>query len=210
MIKKLINDDLIPSILSKPSKGRRRLVAIAGAPGAGKSTFAKQLSNQFEAAGYANAIMPMDGFHLDNSILLQFGLLERKGAPETFDIDGFSRLIATLATEDQVFYPKFDRKNDLTIANAGMIDSECNIVLIEGNYLLYDASEWRNLKNQWDVSIWLEVAPALLEQRLIQRWLDHGHPPEQAKHRAQTNDMRNVELVRNNLIAPDFIINQDI
>ena len=37
------------------------------------------------------ALMPMDGYHFDNAMLVERGLLPRKGAPQTFDVDGLAR-----------------------------------------------------------------------------------------------------------------------
>ena len=37
------------------------------------------------------ALVPMDGYHLDNAVLVERGLLPRKGAPQTFDVDGLAR-----------------------------------------------------------------------------------------------------------------------
>ena len=58
--------------------GKRALIAIAGAPGSGKSTFAERLSGYL---GKKASVIPMDGFHLDNSVLEAKGLLSVKGAP---------------------------------------------------------------------------------------------------------------------------------
>ena len=70
----------------------RELIAIAGPPGSGKTTLAKTLSNRLAHCSY----LSMDGFHLDNRILVQKGLRERKGAPETFDVNGFMHLLKRL------------------------------------------------------------------------------------------------------------------
>ena len=67
-------------------KARRLMVAIVGAPGAGKSTLAEALAGRIDGA----AVVPMDGFHLDNAVLRSRGILDRKGAPESFDADGFA------------------------------------------------------------------------------------------------------------------------
>lgn len=47
---------------------------------------------------------------------------------------------------------------------------------------------------------------AELERRLVRRWLDHGHSPEQARARALSNDLPNAERVIARRRQPDTII----
>mgnify|MGYP001085387190 CR=1 FL=1 len=89
-------EDLRDRVLQTPRQGKRRVVAIAGAPASGKSTVAAQLVASLVAAGCATRLVPMDGFHLDNRILEARGALARKGAPETFDAGGLLRLVGEL------------------------------------------------------------------------------------------------------------------
>ena len=71
---------------------RRELIAIAGSLGSGKTTLAKILSDRLAHCSY----LSMDAFRLDNRILIQKGLRKRKGAPETFDVNGFMHLLKRL------------------------------------------------------------------------------------------------------------------
>ena len=139
--------------------------------------------------------MPMDGFHLDNSILLERNLIDVKGSPGTFDVVGFAKLISRLSNEPEIIFPKFDRDKDLAIAGAGFISEDCDLVLVEGNYLLLDAPFWCDLSKYWDFSVFLDVEPKLLRERLMQRWLDQGLSLSQAKKRVKDNDLVNVETV---------------
>lgn len=104
----------------------RRLVAIVGAPGSGKSTLAEGLV----AAVPGAVLVPMDGFHLDNRLLDQDGLRARKGAPETFDAEGFVALIRRLKQGGAVVYPVFDRDRDLAVAGAGRVEEQARLVEI--------------------------------------------------------------------------------
>ena len=71
------------------------------------------------------ALMPMDGYHFDNAILVERGLLPRKGAPQTFDVDGLARDLERLrAGGREVIVPVFDRKLDLARAGARAIRPE--------------------------------------------------------------------------------------
>lgn len=187
--------ELAAAIRAAPHSGRRRLVALAGAPASGKSTLATRLAAAVSAAGSTAMVVPMDGFHLHNQTLLERGLLDRKGAPETFDIEGFASLLARLRINEEVFFPIFDRSRDIAIAGGGVVNAACDTVIVEGNYLLFDTPDWRPLSALWDFSIQLDVPFDVLKERLVARWLDHGLTQQDAEARATQNDLRNAMLV---------------
>jgi len=195
---------LVASILNAPQQGQRRIVAIAGPPGSGKSTIAKALVPLVGQAGAIAQVVPMDGFHLDNSILLERNLIDVKGSPGTFDVGGFTKLISRLSNEPEIIFPKFDRDKDLAIAGSGLVSEECDLVLVEGNYLLLDAPFWRDLWKYWDFSVFLDVEPKLLQERLMQRWLDQGLSLDQAKKRVNDNDLVNLKTVVCSSSVADF------
>ncbi|MCG7629949.1 nucleoside/nucleotide kinase family protein [Epibacterium sp. MM17-32] len=185
---------------------KRCLVALSGAPGSGKSTLSGPLAQQMTEQGIAAEVVPMDGFHLDNGLLEKRDLLARKGAPETFDLAGFSHLCRRLRHEDHVIYPLFDRNRDAAIAGAGEVTPECRVVIVEGNYLLFDEPGWRDLFRLWDVSIRMEVPLAELETRLIRRWRQQGLGPEAALVRARSNDLANAARVAAAQLPADLIV----
>jgi pantothenate kinase len=196
-------DQINAALVAQQGAGRL-MVAIAGPPGAGKSTLAEGLAAQLDAA----VVVPMDGFHLDNRVLEARGLLDRKGAPETFDVSGFTSLIKRLQVEVDVVIPVFDRNRDLAVAGARVIGPEARVLLIEGNYLLLDEAPWRDLAPFWDVTIGIEVPIEVLEARLTQRWLDHGFDKTAAMARAMGNDIPNARRVVSGSARADVIIRQ--
>jgi pantothenate kinase len=196
-------DTLLTEIVARDTGTGRVLVGIAGAPGSGKTTLAERVAQQL---GETAAVLPMDGFHLDNEVLIPRGLLERKGAPETFDAEGFVKLLQRLRSEPDVTYPTFDRSADRTVPEGGQIAASTRFVVIEGNYLLLSLPPWNQLKNLFDLTIRIDVDHAELERRLIARWLSYGLTPEQARARALGNDMRNVRFVEANSSAPDLMV----
>ncbi|MGY6548257.1 MAG: nucleoside/nucleotide kinase family protein [Roseinatronobacter sp.] len=184
----------------------RRLVAVAGAPASGKSVLGATLTGALADAGVTAALVPMDGFHLDNRILDARGLRARKGAPETFDAAGFVALVHRIRAGGEVVYPLFDRARDLSIAGAGVIAPECEIVIIEGNYLLFDAPPWSDLPALWDLSIWLDTSEEVILARCVARWLAHGHDPDAARARAQGNDLPNARRIMAARLPADIML----
>jgi pantothenate kinase len=200
-------EPLARQIVQRAAKASRFLVAIAGPPGAGKSSLASNLGEALVSSGESAAVVPMDGFHLDNAILKSRGLLPRKGAPETFDFAGFEALLARIARrEPDVAVPLFDRQLDLARAGAAIVSAETRFILVEGNYLLLDEAPWTRLAPLFDLSLFVDVPREELERRLIRRWLDHDHTAEQAKARALSNDIPNAERVLARRLPADLTI----
>ena len=185
----------------------RHLIAIAGAPGSGKSHLAAELAAQLNAdAPDLAAAVPMDGVHLSNEILDAQGLRARKGAPETFDLAGFSECLAALRAggADQAV-PLFDRDADRVLPDAGRVPQAARFILIEGNYLLLTRAAWRDLFPLFDLSVRLDVAPAELRARLEARWQAQGLTPSDIAARVAA-DMDNAILIARENRGADFVI----
>ncbi len=195
--------DLAGRVRAVSPIGRRVLVAVAGPPGSGKSTLAEAL---VAALGAEAALVPMDGFHLDNRVLDSRGLRARKGAPETFDGVGFLHAVERLAAEEEVVLPVFDRTRDIAIAGCQVVGPNARIAVVEGNYLLLRRKPWARLRGLWDFSVRLEVPEEELLRRLIQRWLDHGHDAAAAEARARSNDLPNARVVAAESLAADLVV----
>ncbi len=185
----------------------RYLVAITGAPGCGKSTLASELARRLNAQGRKSIVVPMDGFHLDNAILEARGLRPRKGAPETFDAPGFLRLIRALKTGEEVFAPSFDRTRDLAIAGSVAVPAAAKVVIVEGNYLMFDETPWSELAGLWDLSVRVNVPMPELRARLIHRWLSLNYSSAVATRRAEGNDIPNAQRVIDRALPCDIELN---
>ena len=120
----------------------RRIVAVVGAPGSGKSGFARRLEARL-AGRVAAQVLAMDGFHYDDLVLEARGQRARKGAPFTFDTGGLAATLGRLAADaGDVAVPVFDRSIEIARAGARIIEAATRLVIVEGNWLLLDEPGW--------------------------------------------------------------------
>lgn len=165
----------------KSEKKTRIIIALAGVPGSGKSTVSSALISRLSQDGMGNvAILPMvrpcptciapgmeqtidaaaaqDGFHYTKATLASFSNPEeafrRRGAPFTFDAQGFVELVRRLkqmpVTDDSdsgrgITAPGFDHAVGDPVPDAIVLSSTCRAVIVEGNYTLFSQEPWSEI-----------------------------------------------------------------
>jgi pantothenate kinase len=165
----------------------RRLIGLVGPPGVGKSTIAARLA----ASDTAAAVLPMDGFHLPQARLRELGRRERMGAPDTFDVEGFARVLRELRTSVTVTAPSFDRTIEEPVTGAITIGRGIRTVYVEGNYLLL----WEGIAELLDETWYLELDPAVRRARLLDRPVLSGKTPDAAAAWVDDVDEANARLI---------------
>ena len=162
------------------------LVAIAGIPGAGKTTIAGEVAARFPGA----VVIPMDGYHLPRAVLSADGLA-RRGAPDTFDPDALRADLARLRADGHGVFPAFDHAVKDPKPGAVVVPPGAPLVIVEGLYLLLGA--WR-MTDLFDFTVFLDCDLEVAQARIAARHLECGlaATPAEAHHRAHTNDRRNA------------------
>ena len=185
------------------------MVALAGAPGSGKSTLSELVveSLNSDVPDYA-VVLPTDGFHYDDFYLTPAGLQPRKGAPDTFDVDGFKHMLLRLKSREpeHVAVPIYDRHLEIARAGAKLIPKETRIIVVEGNYLLLRREPWSGLALLFDVTVLIETPGDVLRERLSARWRAYDLTPDQIAEKLDGNNLLNARLVICKSADPDFPI----
>lgn len=184
-----------------------RVLGIAGAPGAGKSTLTEAILTHY---GTSAQLLPMDGFHLAGEELGRLGRRERKGAPDTFDVDGYLSALRRVRERDHdVMVPRFDRDLEEPIAGAIRIAVDTQLVITEGNYLLLDDGRWREVAPLLDQSWMLRPDDEDRRARLVARHVAHGRSPDEAEAWVRTVDEPNAVLIVSRSRAAEYEFDPD-
>src|SRR6476469_4079491 len=178
---------------------RRVVLGIAGAPGAGKSTLAEGLVRAVAAAMGDDwvAHVPMDGFHLADVQLARLGASARKGAPDTFDVDGYAHLLRRVVVEADswVYAPGFDRALEQPLAAAVVVPPSARLVVTEGNYLLLPEARWERAREQLAEVWFVSGDDDVRRSRLVERHVAFSKEPAEAAAWVERSDEANAVLV---------------
>ena len=204
----LSNREALLEVLLALNHAERRLIALAGAPAAGKSTLSRWLEQEINRHRPGSAaVLAMDGFHFDDGVLKEKGTLSRKGAPFTFDVAGLAVTLDRLRSrEPEVAVPVFDRTLELSRAGGEVIGDGPALIIVEGNYLLVREAPWAQVREKFDASVTLRIGLDILEQRLRARWRSHGYSAEQINRKVFDNDLPNARYVMSNSDEADYVL----
>lgn len=225
---------LAKTILSKAQAHNNQcfLVAIAGAPGSGKTTIAKAVQQHLNTLlgttetipeNVPVALMSMDGFHLSRAQLDKLDNREeayrRRGAPWTFNVEAFVdfvRLLRGWADKEPdgtykapiLYAPTFDHQTKDPVQNGTSVHPGTSIIILEGNYLLYDKDPWREVASLVDLRVFVEVDLGVARERLARRHVEAGieGTMDDGYARVDGNDYLNGVEVSASLVRPDVVI----
>ena len=145
--------------------GASTIVGIAGGVAAGKSRFAADLAAVLAADhGLDAVIVPSDGFLLPNGELERRGLTDRKGFPESYDLEAIDAFLADVRAGREVLHlPVYDHLLYDVIAERRLV-GRAAVVLFEGINVLRFA-------DRLDLAIYLQAAEDDLRRWFVGRVL---------------------------------------
>ncbi|GLF97818.1 nucleoside/nucleotide kinase family protein [Streptomyces yaizuensis] len=197
---------LLERARSLAARGPRSVLGITGAPGAGKSTLAERLVT---ALGPHAVLVPMDGFHLAQAVLERLGRAGRKGAPDTFDADGYAALLTRLRAPEPdttVYAPAFDRALEEPIAGSVPVPPGIPLIVTEGNYLLHDEGPWARIRPLLDEVWFLDTDPGVRVPRLVERHVRYGRERARAERWVRESDEVNARLIERGRDRADLVV----
>ncbi|KAJ8601375.1 hypothetical protein CTAYLR_005031 [Chrysophaeum taylorii] len=167
----------------------QRWIGIAGGPGAGKSTVANAVAATCLSRGVEAVVLPMDGFHYSRARLKELdppeaaSLLPRRGAPPTFDAEGFVDALVAAKRRGAASLPAYSRALSDPVPDAVCLEPSHRVVLVEGNYLFLgflddddddEMRRWRGLCPLFDDRWFVSPRGGVKEQRarLVRRHLE--------------------------------------
>ena len=203
-------DALVAAALDLVGDHRRVVLGIAGVPGAGKSTLADAVVAGVAAARGEDwvAHVPMDGYHLADVQLERLEALSRKGAPGTFDAEGYAHLLRRLVEEPDswVYAPGFERTLEQPIAAALVVPPSARLVVTEGNYLLLPEPRWQAARAAIDEVWYVTGDDDLRRSRLVGRHVTFGKSPAAAAAWVEQTDEVNAVRVAAAAAGADRVV----
>ncbi|KAJ7243371.1 P-loop containing nucleoside triphosphate hydrolase protein [Mycena haematopus] len=225
--------DLVNKLRQTPMESRL-IVGLAGSPAAGKSSFCHRLLRNIKVAlktgNDASAtvetdtaiLVGLDGWHLTRAELSAFPdaklAHERRGIHWTFDGKGYVEFVKALrlplpspATPSEIkpiTAPAFSHALKDPTPDAISVYPHHRLVLIEGLYTFLSIEPWSEASVLLDERWFLHVDETEACRRLVKRHVETGIclNQEEARLRAQGNDLPNGRFVVENMLQPTRFI----
>ncbi len=183
---------------------RRQIVSIVGPSGSGKSylsilaeTIGKQIDESVR-------IVPVsiDAYHFPNEYLSQTKageeeetLKDVKGRYDTYDVPALLRDLEDFKNGTSLRLPVYSRKLHEPMQGVIKVPEGPALMLIEGLWLLYGGTGWKDLPALYDHSYFLDDDAASLRAHTVKRHVEGGRERGEAEARYDEYDAENRTLV---------------
>ena len=150
------------------------VIGVAGSVAVGKSTFARIL--QALLSRWPNHpqvdLVTTDGFLHPNSVLIERGLMERKGFPESYDTRSLLAFLRAIKSgTPEVSAPVYDHVVYDIVPDASVVVRRPDIVIVEGlNVLQVDREGTEFVSDYFDFSIYVDADVGHIEEWYVDRF----------------------------------------
>lgn len=150
------------------------IIGIAGSVAVGKSTIARLLSilmNRMLPHKQV-ALMTTDGFLYPNAELQRRGIMDRKGFPESYDMEKMLRFMNDVkAGKANVTAPTYSHQVYDVLPDQPLVINQPDILIVEGiNTLQLPSNQQIYVSDYFDYSIYVDAEPDLIEEWYLQRF----------------------------------------
>ena len=150
------------------------IIGIAGSVAVGKSTIARLLSILLNKLlpDKRVELMTTDGFLYPNAELKKRGIMDRKGFPESYDMERLLKFLNDVkAGEPELKAPTYSHQvYDVQLDRPQLIEQP-DILIVEGiNTLQLPMNQRLYVSDYFDLSLYVDADPDLIEQWYLQRF----------------------------------------
>lgn len=169
----------VDRFLKNETKKLPFIIGIAGSVAAGKSTTARVLQKVLglHPSKLKVELVTTDGFLLPNKTLIEKGILNRKGFPESYDARKLlSFLAAVKSGKEKVYAPVYSHLSYDVVENEQQVIEEPDILIIEGiNVLQVNMGRKQKgprvfVSDFFDFSIYVDAGASHLKEWYISRF----------------------------------------
>lgn len=150
------------------------IIGIAGSVAVGKSTIARLISillNRMLPQKQVS-LMTTDGFLYSNAELQRQGIMDRKGFPESYDMEKMLRFMNDVkAGKSNVQAPTYSHQVYDVLPDQPLVINQPDILIVEGiNTLQLPSNQQIYVSDYFDFSIYVDANPNLIEDWYLQRF----------------------------------------
>lgn len=196
-------------------KNRPLIVLLAAYPGCGKSTFARFISTYAQDTKTNDfpkiQDLGMDGFHFSNEYLSCHHidddpqkpcLRSIKGALPTFDISSLLERLRALKEGTAVKWPSYSRQIHDPLEGTEPISAD--IIFLEGNYVLCNEGQWKEVGSLADLTLFMSADIELLRARVVARKVMGGFSRKEAQTFFDSSDLANIQYLNSHRQGADI------
>ncbi|WP_225743231.1 type I pantothenate kinase [Marinilactibacillus sp. Marseille-P9653] len=162
------------TLLNQPARKDPYIIGIAGSVAVGKSTLARLLQMMMDRA-YSNRkvdLITTDGFLYPNEVLKEKNSLNRKGFPESYDMQRLIRFMGDVKSGHRnIEVPVYSHKFYDIIPDEYAVIDQPDILIVEGiNVLQLPANEKIFVSDFFDFSFYVDAEPERIEKWYLERF----------------------------------------